>query len=148
MVLLTFRNQSNFHIFYYFYDGLDASGNLDKYKLNPGRRFRYLRIGENTERRRSFKVRNDPSGNARIFREMNEILKVLEMESHCEAIWKILAGILILGEVRFLEESDGSAEIGNIDTAHKGIKFAFNKYNKNIFETKRNNHQCDLYSSC
>ncbi|XP_017875428.1 neither inactivation nor afterpotential protein C isoform X2 [Ceratina calcarata] len=108
------RNQSNFHVFYYLYDGLDAVSKLKKYELPPGRRMRYLRISEKgTERKRSFKVRNDPRGNVVKFDELRENLRIMEMEDHCETIWKVLAAILMLGEVRFVEGNDGEADMDN-----------------------------------
>ncbi|XP_011500567.1 PREDICTED: neither inactivation nor afterpotential protein C [Ceratosolen solmsi marchali] len=114
------RNQSNFHIFYYFYDGLEAAGNLRQYLLPQGRRMRYLRVYESESisgRKRSFKVRNDPYGNARKFEHVKECLKALELEEHCETIWRTLAAILNLGDVRFIEGNGGEAEVHNIETA-------------------------------
>ena len=114
------RNQSNFHMFYYFYDGLEASGNLRQYLLPQGRRMRYLRVYDSDSmsgRKRSFKVRNDPHGNARKFQHIKDCLKAMEMEEHCETIWRILAAVLNLGDVRFIEGNGGEAEVHNIETA-------------------------------
>ncbi|XP_047350442.1 neither inactivation nor afterpotential protein C isoform X3 [Vespa velutina] len=114
------KNQSNFHIFYYFYDGLEAAGKLRQYNLPSGRRMRYLRIGEKgNERKRSFKVRNDPDGNVTRFGVMKENLKIMEMEEYFETMWKILAAILLLGEIRFVEDSNGEAEMDSNETANK-----------------------------
>ncbi|XP_046822290.1 neither inactivation nor afterpotential protein C isoform X2 [Vespa crabro] len=114
------KNQSNFHIFYYFYDGLDAAGKLRQYNLPSGRRMRYLRIGEKgNERKRSFKVRNDPDGNVTRFGVMKENLKIMEMEEYFDTMWKILAAILLLGEIRFVEDSNGEAEMDSNETANK-----------------------------
>ncbi|XP_033328921.2 STKc_myosinIII_N_like and MYSc_Myo21 domain-containing protein ninaC isoform X1 [Megalopta genalis] len=114
------RNQSNFHMFYYFYDGLDAINKLGLYNLSPGRRARYLRTSDKgTERKRSFKVRNDPRGNVVKFEEIKEHLRVLEMEEYCETIWKTLAAILLLGEIRFVEGNNGEAEMDNHEPAFK-----------------------------
>ncbi|XP_012289083.1 neither inactivation nor afterpotential protein C [Orussus abietinus] len=113
------RNQSNYHVFYYFYDGLDATGKLRNYFLLPGRRYRYLRIGDKSSgNKRSFKVRNDPHGNTSKYHRLMEDLRVLEMEEHAGFVWKVLAAILILGEVRFVEGNNGEAEIENMDTAN------------------------------
>ncbi|XP_046607249.1 neither inactivation nor afterpotential protein C isoform X1 [Neodiprion virginianus] len=118
------RNQSNFHIFYYFYDGLDTAGQLRQYSLTPGRRYRYLRISDKTSgnKKRSFKVRNDPHGNSRKFQDFKEALKSLEMEAESETIWKTLAAILILGEVKFAEGNNSDAEIENSDVASKAAE--------------------------
>ncbi|XP_076245850.1 STKc_myosinIII_N_like and MYSc_Myo21 domain-containing protein ninaC [Calliopsis andreniformis] len=114
------RNQSNFHAFYYFYDGLDATSKLKNYHLSPGRRMRYLRISDKgTERKRSFKVRNDPRGNVVKFDELKENLRILEMEEYSETIWKVLAAILLLGEIRFVEGNNGEADMDSNDAANK-----------------------------
>ncbi|XP_076658179.1 STKc_myosinIII_N_like and MYSc_Myo21 domain-containing protein ninaC isoform X5 [Halictus rubicundus] len=114
------RNQSNFHVFYYFYDGLDSISKLSQYHLPPGRRARYLRISDKgTERKRSFKVRNDPRGNVVKFDELKENLRILEMEEYCETIWKTLAAILSLGEIRFVEGNNGEAEMDNSEPASR-----------------------------
>ncbi|XP_043256772.1 neither inactivation nor afterpotential protein C isoform X3 [Colletes gigas] len=117
------RNQSNFHVFYYFYDGLDSTSKLKQYDLPPGRRMRYLRISDKgTERKRSFKVRNDPRGNVVKFEELMENLRVLEMEEYCETIWKVLAAILTLGEIRFVEGNNGEADMDNNEAANRAAK--------------------------
>ncbi|KAK2587108.1 hypothetical protein KPH14_002873 [Odynerus spinipes] len=114
------RNQSNFHAFYYFYDGLEAAGKLRQYNLPSGRRMRYLRISDKgNERKRSFKVRNDPDGNVTRFGVMKENLRVMEMEEYCETIWKVLAAILLLGEIRFVEGGNGEADMDSNETANR-----------------------------
>ncbi|RLU25647.1 hypothetical protein DMN91_001804 [Ooceraea biroi] len=114
------RNQSNFHAFYYFYDGLEASGKLKKYCLPGGRRLRYLRITDKSaEKKRAFIVRDAPQKNAVQFEKLIENLKFMDMEEHCETIWKILAAILILGEIRFVEGSNGEAELDNNQAANR-----------------------------
>lgn len=131
IVYLLGRNQSNFHVLYYFYDGMDAINKLKQYHLPPGRRMRYLRISEKgTERKRSFKVRNDPRGNVTKFEDFKESLKILEMEEHCEMIWKVLAAILILGEIRFIEDNNGEADMDNNDAANKGKEFYIPTFHK------------------
>lgn len=44
----------------------------------------------------------------------------MDMEEHCETIWKVLAAILILGEVRFVEGNNGEAELDNNEIANRG----------------------------
>ncbi|KYN33316.1 Neither inactivation nor afterpotential protein C [Trachymyrmex septentrionalis] len=112
------RNQSNFHVFYYFYDGLEASENLKPYFLPSGRKLRYLRIiDKNIEKKRAFKVRNDPQNNVIKLKELTECFKFMDMEEYCETIWKILAAILILGEIRFVEGNNGEAELNDNEIA-------------------------------
>ncbi|XP_043467066.1 neither inactivation nor afterpotential protein C isoform X3 [Leptopilina heterotoma] len=114
------KTQSNFHIFYYLYDGLDCSGKLNDYLLSSGRKYRYLRIGDKSSgNKRSFKVRNDPQGNASKFESLVKDMQSLELEEHSDTIWKILSAILNLGEIRFVEDSNGEAEIENMDTANR-----------------------------
>lgn len=97
---------------------------LRKYKLPPGRRLRYLRMADpstkTSEYRYSARVRDDPQGNCLKFDEINEALKLLEMDDYMETIWQTLSAILILGEVKFIEESNGEAEVGNIEVATIG----------------------------
>ncbi|XP_066595242.1 neither inactivation nor afterpotential protein C isoform X2 [Prorops nasuta] len=114
------KNQSNFHALYYLYDGLEASNKLKTYFLPPGRRLRYLRISDKgTERKRSFKVRNDPNGNASKYDELKENLKSLEMEEHSETIWRVLAAIMLMGEIRFIEGNNGQADIDQSETTRR-----------------------------
>lgn len=65
-------------------------------------------------------MRNDPRDNARKFEELIEDFKLIDMKEHCETIWKILAAILILGEIRFVEGNNGEAELDNNEVANKG----------------------------
>lgn len=128
-VCIFFRAQSNFHIFYYLYDGLECSGKLNDYLLSSGRKYRYLRIGDKSSgNKRSFKVRNDPQGNALKFENLVKDMQSLELEEHFDVIWKILSAILNLGEIRFVEDSNGEAEIENMDTANRGNMSSFYKY--------------------
>ncbi|XP_051158327.1 neither inactivation nor afterpotential protein C isoform X3 [Leptopilina boulardi] len=114
------RAQSNFHILYYFYDGLNASGKLDDYLLSSSRKYRYLRLGDKSAgNKRSFKVRNDPQGNALKFDSLIKDMQSLELEEHSDTIWKILSAILNLGEIIFVEDNNGEAEIENMETANK-----------------------------
>lgn len=55
------------------------------------------------------------------FDEINEALKLMELDDYMEILWKTLSGILIIGEIRFREGTNGEAEVDNIDTANIGI---------------------------
>jgi len=117
------RDQFNFHAFYYFYDGLETSGRLKKYCLPDERRLRYLRITDRrAEKKRAFQIRNAPRENAIRFKELIENLTFLDMGEYCETIWKILAVILILGEIRFVENGDGEVELNDNEAANRGKK--------------------------
>lgn len=104
------------------YDGFEVSGKLVDYLLSPGRKYRYLRLGDKgSGNKRSFKVRNDPNGNALKFESLVKDMQSLELEEHFDIIWKILSAILNLGEVRFVEDNNGEAEIENMDIANRGF---------------------------
>jgi len=117
------RDQSNFHAFYYLYDGLETSERLKEYCLPGERRLRYLRITDrSTEKKREFQIRNAPRENALRFKELIENLTFLDMGEYCKTIWKILAVILILGEIQFVEGDDGEVELNDDDAANRGKK--------------------------
>lgn len=121
MICYFSRNQSNFHVFYYLYDGLEAPGKLKEYFLSSGRNLRYLRITDNnTEKKRAFKVRNNPQNNVLKFEKLMKDLKFMDMEEYREIIWRILVSILLLGEIQFVEGSNGEAELDNNEVASRG----------------------------
>lgn len=102
-----FRAQPNFHIFYYFYDAMDAEERLRDYHLEGGRQYRYLRIPEVYTKSKLFHVRDDPLGNAAKFKEFELCLLALDItQDTLESIYKIFAAILILGDVRFKEANN------------------------------------------
>lgn len=80
-------------------------------------------------------MRNDPQNNVVKLKELTECFKFMDMEEHCETIWKILAAILILGEIRFVEGNNGEAELDNNEIANRGK----NLNSKNLI------CQCNLY---
>lgn len=71
-------------------------------------------------------MRNEPQNNAVKFGELVENLKLLDMEEYCEIIWKTLAAILILGEIRFVDGNNGEAELDNNEAAERGTKLNSN----------------------
>jgi myosin III len=98
--------QTNFHIFYYFYDAMDAEERLRDFSLESGRTYRYLRIPEHYQKSKLNYVRDDPMGNALKFKDFEQSLLALDISQDIlDSIYNILAAILILGEVRF-KESD------------------------------------------
>lgn len=125
-MLECFRNRSNFFIFYYFYDGINASGKLTDYKLPPGRKLHYLRAHSIIHfDKPTLEVRNNSQDNCHKFGEIKEILNLMEMESHIECIWKILSAILLIGEIGFKESSDSEADIENIKATNIGKLLTF-----------------------
>lgn len=65
-------------------------------------------------------MRNNSQNNVVKLKELRECFKFMDMEEHCEIIWKILAAILILGEIRFVEGNNGEAELDNNEIAKRG----------------------------
>lgn len=65
-------------------------------------------------------MRNDWQGNAIKFAELKECFKLMDMEEHCETVWKVLAAILMLGEIRFVEGENGEAELDGNEIANRG----------------------------
>lgn len=116
------RDQSNFHIFYYFYDAVSASGELDALSLEGGRKYRYLRVDDDKVETKLPYCRYDAAGNAAKFQAFEDALKLMDFDDvQVQTIRKILAAILILGNVRFAE--DGKfAVIETIDEVRKVAK--------------------------
>ncbi|CAH0394342.1 unnamed protein product [Bemisia tabaci] len=116
-----FQN-ANFHMFYYFYDAMDESGELSKYSLESGRQYKYLRTTNDGETApRSIRsARETPRENVQHFKEIKEIFAALEIEENEQkVIWSTLAAILLLGEVTFHDLEDGTAEVQNPQVAAK-----------------------------
>ncbi|XP_059471751.1 neither inactivation nor afterpotential protein C isoform X2 [Neocloeon triangulifer] len=112
------RRQGNFHLFYYFYDAMEAKMQLGKYHLESGRLHRYLRsVSAPSGFSSQHKVPSDPtsaSNNCRQYEQFKTALLDLEFGTeNLETVNKILAAILVLGEVRFRDGGSGKAEIEN-----------------------------------
>lgn len=135
------RDQGNFHYFYYFFAGMEETGKLYKYGLEPGgggiSRYRYLRslpksanagslVGEFDLGTSNEGVSSSTEVNAQRWKRFVSNLKDhLEFEeSELQTLYNVTAAIILLGEVRFRESTsseDGKsfAEIENPDTAVK-----------------------------
>ncbi|KAL1124362.1 hypothetical protein AAG570_000991, partial [Ranatra chinensis] len=114
---------ANFHIFYYLYDGLADENKLADYHLESSTSFRYLRR-EIEEQDKDPKApqgpREDPIGNPEKFKRIKSILTDLEIEKEQqETIWKSIAAVLLLGEVEFIVQDDGSAELKDASIVDK-----------------------------
>lgn len=120
--LFVHRDQSNFHIFYYLYDGLSASNELDSLTLDSGRKYRYLRAEEEKVDSKLPYCRYSQEENVAKFKEFEENLKLLDFDDkQIESIRQVLAAILILGNVRF--SNDGKfATIETVEEVHKVAK--------------------------
>lgn len=79
------------------------------YHLQHNRSHRYLRVLENDT---STTPRNNPEANISKFHELQEVFKEFDFaEEQIETIYRILAAILVLGEVKFKEGDNDNAEI-------------------------------------
>lgn len=96
-------------------------GELDLLKLESGRNYRYLRVeSEKLECKLPY-CRNDEEGNVAKFQEFEEYLKLLDFDDEqLQSIRKILAAILILGNVRFADDGKFAA----IETTDEVLKVA------------------------
>lgn len=105
--------ESNFHVFYYLYDGLESEGRWRKFYLDEQlkSRHRYLQPLSSVHREH----------NVHRWRQLNQAFKVVGFqEDEVQIIYKMLAAILHLGDIEFGEmasedNTDNRAAI--IDTA-------------------------------
>lgn len=83
---------------------MDTEERLKDFHLEGGRHYRYLRIPEEYTKSRLHYTRDDPLRNAVKFKDFEQSLLALDISQDIlESIYKIIAAILILGEVRFKE---------------------------------------------
>ena len=100
-------------MFYYFYDAMDTEERLGDFYLESGRQYRYLRVPDAFVKSNLDFVRDDPLGNALKFKDFEQALLALDIsQDTLDAVYKIFAAILILGDVRFKEcENDRKAAL-------------------------------------
>lgn len=90
---------------------------LDSFELESGRNYRYLRVESEKLDCKLPYCRNDEDGNVERFKEFEAILRLLEFDAgQIQSIRKILASILILGNVRFTA-GDNDASNGGKNSA-------------------------------
>lgn len=112
--------QGNFHIFYYFYDSIKANGQLSNYLLEDVN-YKYLIRKSAGDNGNTGGASNDPQKNAEKYAEILHLLEVLEFEpDQIEIVQKILAAIILLGEIRFQETGEEGSEVENVDIANNG----------------------------
>lgn len=125
--VLSKRDQSNFHIFYYFYDAMSKLNELESLELEAGRNYRYLRVeAEKLDCKLPY-CRNDEEGNVARYEEFEANLRLMDFDDEqIQSIRKILASILILGNVRFASANEGGSDGGGnfatietLDEVHK-----------------------------
>jgi myosin-3 len=90
---------------------MDSEERLEDYNLEAGRNYRYLRIPVSRPTTKIKYVRDDPKGNFEKFKKLEENLLALDFSpDNLETIHRILAAILLLGEVRFNDETEAELE--------------------------------------
>ncbi|XP_026319847.1 myosin-IIIb-like isoform X2 [Hyposmocoma kahamanoa] len=105
--------ESNFHVFYYLYDGLESEGQWRKFYLNEQLKSRHRYLQPLSVAHREHNVHR--------WRQLNQAFKVVGFqEEEVQIIYKMLAAILHLGDIEFGEaagedNTDNRATI--IDTA-------------------------------
>ncbi|XP_013181389.1 PREDICTED: neither inactivation nor afterpotential protein C isoform X2 [Papilio xuthus] len=113
---------ANFNLLYYFYDAMEAENRLEELYLEKYRKHRYLRILEEPPRGVRG-VRETPSDNVAKYKEFVEHLKILDWEQEDIKFFEtVLAAILVIGNVRFKDSRNGTAEIENPEEAKKVAK--------------------------
>lgn len=101
---------------------MEKENRLEPFCLEKNRKYRYLRILDESMKGPKG-VRDTPEENVESYKEFIDNLKTLEWEEEDISTFEtILAGILILGNVRFKDGKYGSAEIENPEEAKKVAK--------------------------
>lgn len=96
---------------------MNASNELEKYSLESGRSYRYLRIPEVKPTSKLPYVRDDPEGNVEKFANFESHLTEIGFDAEqLEDIRKILAAVLILGNVRYMDDGKFAA-VENTDVS-------------------------------
>ncbi|XP_050685382.1 neither inactivation nor afterpotential protein C isoform X2 [Leptidea sinapis] len=113
---------ANFNIMYYFYDAKEAEDKLEELCLEKYRKHRYLRILDESIRITPG-AREHAKDNVKQYNNIIEYLKQLDwQEEEIKFFETVLAAILVLGNVRFRDGKNGSAEIENPEEAKKVAK--------------------------
>lgn len=95
---------------------------MDALSLEAGRKYRYLRADEEKVETKLPYCRYDASGNVAKFQEFEDALKLMDFDdAQILTVRKILAAILILGNVRFAEDGKFST-IETVDEVRKVAK--------------------------
>lgn len=98
---------------------MSSNGNLNKYSLDSERTYRYFRITSDDNPNLS-EPRNNSEKNIRNFKTLIEHLKAYDFtDGKLETIYKTLAAILNIGEIRFKDNNENKAEIENKEVCTK-----------------------------
>ena len=89
------REERNFHIFYYLYDGLEADGRLDEFFLSTELRKSHRYLADNADTSQTHIDK---------FQQLKAGFKVLGFqEAEVDTVYSVLAAILHLGDIEFVE---------------------------------------------
>lgn len=109
-----FRGTRNYHIFYYFYHGLHSEQKLAKYFLEADKSYEFLRSGAEGDKA--------PEEYAENFRKFEQNLNDLGFDdTQLKTIRRVLAAILILGEMEFGTDTDGNAKLITQNESDAGV---------------------------
>lgn len=114
------KNEGNFHIFYYLYDGLEHENRLGTYYLDPMYReqHRYLSKMQNST----------PQKNIERWKQLKGCFKVLGFrDDEIDTVNRVLAAILNLGDLEFGEvdsddNTDNKARVVDVAPMHRVAK--------------------------
>lgn len=123
---VTFDNpeHSNFHIFYYFYDAMEQEERLKDFSLDYGRTQTILRVSEHPVKSKLAYPRDNPDDNVRRFKELEQNMILLDFSSdQIETIYRILAAIIIIGELRF-KAADNTPKFADLENPEYATEVA------------------------
>lgn len=127
---------------------MDAEERLRDFHLESGRNYRYLRIPDTYSKSKLNHVRDDPLGNVAKFKEFEHALVALDIcQETLESIYKILAAILILGDVRF-KDSDRDGKAALVDTAIVAIVAGLLRVDEKKFQWSLLNYCLVINGNC
>lgn len=113
-----FSGESNFHIFYYLYDGLQAESKIEKYYLDPVYRKNHKYLSDSHSS-------THVDSNVEKWKQVKESFKVLGFkDDEIDTVNRVLAAILNLGDLEFEEvvtndNTDNKARIIDVAPMHR-----------------------------
>ncbi|CAD6208851.1 GSCOCG00010680001-RA-CDS [Cotesia congregata] len=111
-VIFQSNGESNFHIFYYIIQGLNAQEKLSEYHLSSQNLYKYLTCNENVENAQLIFVDK--------FNQINKSFKVIGFhEDQVNTVYRVLAVILNLGNIEFKEQDSEDNNDDNDDNNNK-----------------------------
>lgn len=123
-VTLDINEQSNYHIFYYFYDAMEQEERLKDFSLDYGRSQSILRTLDTSFKSKLQYIRDTPDENVRKFKELESNMIMLDFSSdQIETIYRILAAIIMLGELKF-KLADNGVKFAELENPEYAVEIA------------------------